>query len=153
MNLLLYGLVALAIMASIGTGVHFVKQWGGNEVRAEWKQANARAETAARQKESADRQSKEKADAENVATVARLNAGIAKLRNERDRRAPNVPAAPATSSRPDLACFDRAEYQRAYGDLVTEVRGFADEGTTRTLELDNAKRWGVGRAVGEVPRP
>ena len=50
MNLLLYGFVALAIMATIGTGVYKVKKWGGDEVRAEWSAANekARAEEAAR---------------------------------------------------------------------------------------------------------
>lgn len=36
MGLLAYGLIALAVMGAIGTGVYQVKQWGGNEVRAEW---------------------------------------------------------------------------------------------------------------------
>ncbi len=35
MNLLLYGLLALAIMGAVGTGVYKVKQWGANEVRQE----------------------------------------------------------------------------------------------------------------------
>ena len=36
MGLLAYGILALAIMGMVGTGVYKVKQWGGNEVRAEW---------------------------------------------------------------------------------------------------------------------
>ena len=50
MNLLLYGFVALAIMAAVGTGVYKVKKWGADEVRAEWSAANdkARAEEAAK---------------------------------------------------------------------------------------------------------
>lgn len=38
MNLLLYGLLTLAVMGMVGTGVYKVKQWGANEVRAEWQE-------------------------------------------------------------------------------------------------------------------
>ena len=38
-RLLLYGFLALSILGMIGTGVYKVKQWGANEVRAEWAQA------------------------------------------------------------------------------------------------------------------
>ena len=50
MGLLAYGILALAVMGMVGTGVYKVKQWGGNEVRAEWSAANekARAEEAAK---------------------------------------------------------------------------------------------------------
>ena len=41
MNLLLYGFLALAILGAVGTGVYKVKQWGANEVRAEWNEAIA----------------------------------------------------------------------------------------------------------------
>ncbi len=39
-SLLLYGVLALSILAAIGTGVYKVKQWGADEVRAEWSEAN-----------------------------------------------------------------------------------------------------------------
>ena len=39
MRLLIYGIVALSILGMIGTGVYKVKQWGANEVRAEWARA------------------------------------------------------------------------------------------------------------------
>ncbi len=40
MNLLLYGFVALAVLGLIGTGVYKVKEWGADEVRLEWAEAN-----------------------------------------------------------------------------------------------------------------
>ena len=43
MGILAYGLIALAVMGMIGTGVYKVKQWGGDEVRAEWTAANEKA--------------------------------------------------------------------------------------------------------------
>lgn len=47
MGLLAYGIIALAVMGMVGTGVYKVKQWGGNEVRAEWQEANDKAKEAA----------------------------------------------------------------------------------------------------------
>lgn len=89
--------------------------------------------------EKADKERKERADAERKRLLAH-NAALAKRLRERPG-AGTVPAAPASSGRPDLACFDRAEYQRAYGELVAEVRGGADEGSTCTVELDVVKGW------------
>ena len=66
MQIIIYAVLALAIMGTIGTGVYKVKQWGGNEVRAEWNAANekARAEEAAKSvaaaKELADERAKKK---------------------------------------------------------------------------------------------
>ncbi len=62
-SLLLYGILALSIMAAIGTGVYKVKQWGADEVRAEWNEANrvAREKEQARAAKAAD--TKEKGDA------------------------------------------------------------------------------------------
>ncbi len=41
MQLIAYGLIALAILGAIGTGVYKVKQWGAGEVRKEWADAVA----------------------------------------------------------------------------------------------------------------
>jgi nitric oxide reductase large subunit len=35
MGIIVYAVLALAVMGMIGTGVYKVKQWGGDEVRAE----------------------------------------------------------------------------------------------------------------------
>lgn len=46
MNLIVYAVLALAVMGMVGTGVYKVKQWGGDEVRAEWNNANEKARAA-----------------------------------------------------------------------------------------------------------
>ena len=50
MSLLAYAAAAIVLLGMVGTGIYKVKQWGGNEVRAEWNAANekARAEEAAK---------------------------------------------------------------------------------------------------------
>ena len=88
---------------------------------------------------------KDKADAENAKTHATDRDTIKRLRDANDAGRSAVPAAPAGSSRPDLACFDRAEYQRADGvatqRLLEGARGLADEGTASTVDLNTAKGW------------
>ena len=86
---------------------------------------------------------KEQADEENRKRTTALTATIRGLRNERDdARRRFLSAAPAGSQCPEgQACFDRAEFERAYGDLVGEVRALADEGTQVTIDLDTAKGW------------
>ena len=71
LGLIGYGLMALAIMASIGYGVHRVKVWGGDEVRAEWKQAEdrARAKEAAQQQKAAEELAAERAKKKTVIQV------------------------------------------------------------------------------------
>jgi hypothetical protein len=105
-------------------------------VRAEGIKAQAMANA----RIAADRQRKETADREREKTIANLGARITSMRNA-NTNADRVPPAPASSPRPDLACFDRAEYQRAYGEFVKGLRGLADEGTAATVDLDNAKGW------------
>ncbi len=93
--------------------------------------------------EAADKKRKDDADAENSAALATLAGTIAKLRARPGGG--RVPAAPAGSSRPDLACFDRPESERAYGALVAGLRGLADEGAKSAVELNTAKAWAQGR--------
>lgn len=83
---------------------------------------------------------KESADAENSQALATLAGTIKRLRNERPAGS-FVPAAPTGSSRPDLACFDRSEYQRADGIFTDRARRLADEGAKATVDLDTAKEW------------
>lgn len=98
------------------------------------------AQAKADQQKADDKLAKEKADANNAQTVAALTFTIDRMRNSRP--AGNlVPAAPAGSKRPDLICFDREAYKSAYGGLVKELRGLADEGTKSTIDLNTAKTW------------
>ena len=92
----------------------------------------------------ADKLKKESADAENLRLRTALAGAVKLLRDERARRG-GLPAAPAGSSRPDLACFDRSEFERAYGAFVEDVRRVADEGAAATLDLNTAKDWASQR--------
>jgi hypothetical protein len=103
--------------------------------------AQGEAADAARIKIDKDNQAKKaKADAENKATVAALRADVKRLRDSRPSGG-QIPAAPQGSSRPDLACFDRAEYQRAWGEFVKGIRELFDEGSESTVNLNTAKEW------------
>jgi hypothetical protein len=92
---------------------------------------------------------KEKADAENVRTVSVLAGHLDRMRRERDdARANFLPPASASagSKCPDgQVCLDRAEYLGAYRELVQEVRGAGDEGTSAVTDLDTAKKWAQGK--------
>ena len=98
------------------------------------------AQKAAQDKAAMDKIFKEKVDAENEAAIAGLNATIKRLRDSRPSRS-FVPAAAPSSSRPDLACYDRAEYERETGNLVESLRGLADEGSKAAIDLNTAKAW------------
>lgn len=100
------------------------------------------AQIAADKEIAAGKLAKENADAENSRTHAADIATIASLRRERDSaRRSAVPAAPAGSSRPDLACFERTALESALGGFIAEIRGLADEGTAATVDLNTAKLW------------
>jgi len=89
---------------------------------------------------------KERADEEHTRQHGLDVSTIGRMRHDRDSAGGGtVPAAPAGSARPDLACFDREALKSAYGRLVERVRGGADEGTAATIDLNVAKVW-----AGEV---
>lgn len=139
--------LAVGIAIALAVVRHHYIEIGRQEVQVKFDAfvAKTKAEGEKAQAESdahkaADIANKEKADHENAATVAALNTVIYGLRHS-NTSAGNLPPAPAGSSRPDLACFDRAAYQSAYGILVEGLRGLADEGTAATVDLNTAKRW------------
>lgn len=104
----------------------------------------AKADAALREAE--DKRKMEAANAENARTRNALNIALNGLRKlAPDPRRSLLPVAPAGSSRPDLACFDRTEYQRADGEatgrLFEGARSLADEGSAATVDLDSARRW------------
>ena len=96
------------------------------------------AEIKVKQIEAENKLKKEKADAE-LNKLRLDNAEFKRLRDNAGSR--RLPEAPANSRNPALSCFDRAELERAYGELVKELRGIADEGTEATIGLDTVKRW------------
>jgi len=103
----------------------------------------AAAERAAAQ-EKMNQLRKEKADATHGKVVTDLRVTVKRLRDEADARGSGVPAAPADSSRTDLACFDRAELGAAFGGLVGGFRKLVDEGDASAIGLDVAKEWAQG---------
>lgn len=146
MNFIIYAVVAIALIGAAagfyGKIHHDGYEQGSAEVQTKWDAANRKAEGEARAKEAADKLAKEKTDAEHKAAVDRLNASIAKLRADADRRrAAFLPAAPAATASSDTACFDRPQYLGAYGSLVEGLRGLANEGSQAVTDLDSAKKW------------
>ena len=145
MNFIIYAVVAIALIGAAagfyGKIHHDGYEQGSAEVQTKWDAANRAAELQARAKEAADKEAKEKADAEHQAALDRLNADIGKLRADADRRrAAFLPAAPSAARGADTACFDRPQYLGAYGSLVEGLRGLANEGTKAVADLDDLKR-------------
>lgn len=96
--------------------------------------------------ELANQRQKEQADARNKLDSDKLRSDLARLRLAADSsRRGELPSAPAGSSRPDLLCLDRAEYQREDGILTQRLlqgaRGLADEGSKATIDLNSGKDW------------
>lgn len=82
----------------------------------------------------------EKANEENIRTIAALHAALRGLRDANPSIG-SVPPAPAGSSRPDLAAFDRTLYQRAYREFVEEVRKLGLECSEAIVNLNTAREW------------
>jgi hypothetical protein len=97
----------------------------------------------AKVQEMSDKLKKDTADAENKAAAAATARTIAELRHQRDSATRGfLSATPPNSRCPDKqTCLDSAEFQRAYGEHVTRLRGLADEGTAVTTDLDTARKW------------
>ncbi len=107
-------------------------------------EANGKAaEERARKVEQDDRKRKEQADAENAKT-RRDMAGVydAYKRLREQRSAGGFLSAPAPGARsPERACFDRAELERAMGEVDAVGAGIAKEGDEARIDLDTARRW------------
>ena len=116
-----------------------------NSFVAQVKVEGERSEAEAKARTAAEKLSKEQADAENKKSAAANAASIAELRHQRDsaRRA-FLSSSPPGSVCPDgQACFLKADFERAYGKLVADLRGIADQGTAVTIDLDTAKKWAL----------
>lgn len=101
-------------------------------------------------KAKADRQLKESSDREYQATIAALRTDVKRMRDDR-ARASFVPAAPADSRSPDLACFDRADLEQALRRLDVGISGLIEEGDTDAVGLNAGRRWAAGIGAGKYP--
>ena len=94
-------------------------------------------------KAKADRQLKESSDREYQATIAALRTDVKRMRDER-ARASFVPATPADSRSPGLACFDRADLEQALRRLDSGISGLIEEGDADAVGLNVARSWASG---------
>lgn len=144
---------AVAVMGAMGIALK-IKSSQLDACRAEYtafrtetKRLGEAQDKANREKESRDRKEKETTDARHKATVAGLNRELERVR-DLHARSSLTPQASATTRRPDLACFDRAEFARALSVFEGEVEAIVGEGAARAIELDLAKEW-AQRVVAE----
>lgn len=132
------GVVALGALGYVAHCEHVKKDRA--QFIAKLESQAAQQKEAAEKKAQEDRKAKEQADEQTQSELDQLHRTIKRLRDER-ARASSVPAAPAGSSRPDLACFDRTLFSGAVGNFEAGVEGLVVEGATAAIELDNARRW------------
>ena len=137
---------AIAAFLMLGVGVYIahcekVKRDSANFVAELRQQAQ---DQERRNKDRADKEkaAKENADAQTKRNLDSLHSTIMRLRAERASTS-SVPAAPADASRPDLACFDRAELARAVDSFEAGMESLVIEGAEATINLDAAKGWAL----------
>lgn len=129
---IVYGLIALAVGGYVLHCEHVKRELASAKAVAE-QQVRENAKQALH-----DLKSKERSDENYKRNIARLSADLKRLRSD---RASLVPAAPASTARPDLACFDRAELDAALRSYREGVIGLVGEGAAAIDGLDEAKAW------------
>ncbi|MDR3414230.1 MAG: hypothetical protein P4L87_25260 [Formivibrio sp.] len=87
-----------------------------------------------------NKQLKDDSDATYQTTIDQLKSDAQRLRNAR-ASSRYVPAASPTSSRPDLACFDRADLERSIQQLDAEVQSLIDYGDEGIAGLNIGRKW------------
>lgn len=147
------GSFALGLASGAG-GAWTVQGWRLDAVQAKFdgfvtitKAQGEAAEKLAKAKADEDKRNKERVDREYQTTIAGLAADVKRLRDDRARSG-YVPAAPAGSRSPDLACFDRAELEQALRRFDEEVTGLFAEGDADAVGLNVARSWAAGIRSG-----
>lgn len=97
-----------------------------------------------------DKRKKESSDHEYETTIASLRADVKRMR---DARAGSriVPAAPAGSRNPGIACFDRAELEQALQQFDEAVTGLVEQGDADAVGLNVARSWAASIRAGMSP--
>lgn len=108
------------------------------------------AEKLAKAEAAEDKRKKEIADHDYQSRIDSLVADNQRLRNERSRRG-YVPAAPAGSRNPEIACFDRADLEQALRRLDEGISGLIDEGDADAVGLNVARRWAASIRPDKSP--
>lgn len=149
LRLYVYAAIALTIVGLAWYGDHQRNNYRATKLEYEQfmqsiAAAGEQAKKGAARQAAADQRNKERADAERARNTVSLNRELVRLRANNASRG-FVPPAPANSSRPDLAAFDRGEFDRALRAFDAGAIGLAGEGAANTVDLDAAKRWAQGR--------
>lgn len=146
------GAFALGLASGAG-GAWTVQGWRLDAVQAKFdgfiaavKAEGDAAEKLAKAAADEDKRNKERVDREYQTTIAGLAADVKRLRDDRARSG-YVPAAPAGSRSPGLACFDRAELEQALQRLDVGVSGLIGEGDADAVGLNAARSWAAGIRV------
>lgn len=150
---LLLGSFALGLASGAG-GAWTVQGWRLDAVQAEFdgftatvKAQGEAAEKLAKAAADEDKRNKERVDREYQTTIAGLTADVKRLRDDR-ARAGYVPAAPAGSRSPELACFDRSELEQALRRFDEGITGIIGEGDAQAVGLNVARSWAAGIRSG-----
>ncbi|MGE5509624.1 MAG: hypothetical protein ACM31O_00050 [Bacteroidota bacterium] len=111
---------------------------------AQVKAAGEAAEAAAKAKEAADRKTKERADATHKRELDRLHAAYVSMRDSRTSTG-LVPPAGAGSRSPEVACYKRADLDRALRAFDSGVAGLLEAGDSAIAGLNTARQWASER--------
>ena len=155
MGLIAYGLIALAILGSLG-GLYYKVNHDGvvagrAEVKSQWDAANDKAKKTADATNEENRIAKEKADAANAKTKRDLDGVYAAYRSLRDQRRVGsvLPAAPSGAASPATASFDRSALDRGMAEADGVLQRGAEKillrGDQAIVDLNTAKEWAKGR--------
>ena len=142
-------LIAAAFVAGAG-GAWWVQGLRLDAVQAFVATTKAEGEAAKKLAEATaaeDKRKKESSDHDYQTTIAGLNADVKRMRDAR-ARAGYVPAAPAGSRSPELACFDRTELEQALRRFDEGVTGLFAEGDADAVGLNVARSWAAGIRSG-----
>lgn len=90
-----------------------------------------------------DKRKKESSDHEYQTTIASLRADVKRMRDDRTR-ASFVPAAPAGSRNPEIACFNRSDLEQAIRRLDSGISGLVEQGDADAVGLNTARAWAGG---------
>lgn len=144
---LIYGAIAAGtLILALGTALYVQTQRveSRNAQIARFVGEGKAAEQRAKERIALDKRNKERTDAETNALRRSNNALADSLRDARAGRG-YLPAPGLSASRPDLACFDRAELDGALQRFVEGAAGLVGQGDEARIDLDAARRWAADR--------
>jgi len=101
------------------------------------------AQKAADKRKREDEERKKAADKKLASTIATLRRDNERLRN--NARSNYVPAAPANSRKPEVACYGRRSLDEEVRSFAGGVAEIFTELRSAAVELNNAKEWANGR--------